>query len=211
MELAEEVLTDEEKVQISKKSHDAQESYLRSKKIILKDSERKEQWLAIAAENEWSEKPPAKLRTEMDVQMQYLMIIPCVIAALWLLSTWYFSIGRWFEIRDGEIHTSWGQSFPLTAITKIDKKQWRDKGIARLRYVHENRPGKFVVDNYKFHRKSTDRILYLIEQAVSEDKIVNGPPESLAVDSPKVGDETVHDVDDHTTVVEAPVSIPDNQ
>ena len=62
----------------------------------------------------------------------------------------------------------------------LNKRKWRDKGIAKVTYRDGNRKRRFVIDDYKFHRHPTDAILYELEQKIGVDKITGGPPESPA-------------------------------
>ena len=71
-------------------------------------------------------------------------------------------------------------SVELDRIVSIDKKQWKDKGIAKITYEDGGRNRRFVLDNYKFDRHPTTEILRQIEANVGPDKIVGGPPEPAA-------------------------------
>lgn len=176
--LAEETFTEEQVEEVGPVTgHHAQEAFDKLRRVAAEHEPTFTKWEEVAAEEGWSEELPEKVRTDDDIFMQFVMAIPCAIAGAWMLLTVVLSNGRWIELRDGAIHTSWGQTFPLSSVTQIDKRQWRDKGIARVKYNHEGKAGKFVVDDYKFHRKTTDQILLEIEQSVGEDKITGGPPE----------------------------------
>ncbi len=134
-------------------------------------------WESRATAEGWSMTPPAKLRTDGAILNQHIMAVIAALGAAHFLFTVYRTRGRWFELGESGITSRWGESFSLDQVTEIDKKQWRDKGIARLRYKDsKGRQRTFVVDDYKYHRKTTDRILWHIENVVGFDKIVSGKP-----------------------------------
>lgn len=136
-----------------------------------------EGWDAKAAEEGWESTPPAKLRTDGAIFNQFPMAIGALLLGAHFLFTVYRTRGRWFQLDESGITSRWGESFSLDQITEIEKSQWRKKGIARLRYNDaKGRQRTFVVDDYKYHRKTTDRILWHIENAVGFDKIVGGKP-----------------------------------
>ena len=189
-------VTEEEFAPLHPHGHEKQETFDKLLEFTKERPELVSQWEELATEKGWPTELPETIRSDEDIQMQFIMVIPCAIAAAWLLLTVYFANGRWIELRDGQMFTSWGQTFPISSITKIDKRQWRDKGIARVKYEHEGRKGKFVVDDYKFHRKTTDEILLRIEQEVGAEKISGGPPEA----PPEINDESVHHKEDQTVL-----------
>jgi hypothetical protein len=87
--------------------------------------------------------------------------------------------GRWIEANDTGIISSWGQSLRFDQITAVNKRKWRDKGIAKVAYVDEKgRKRRFVIDDFKFHRYPTDDILYELEQRIDPALISGGPPEA---------------------------------
>ena len=176
-EIAERGLTDEQQHELHDGAHGGNEVYQRLVELRAGDTEVAEEWMSLAEQNDWAPEPPEKLRTDGDIAGQYVMAGIAAIACVWMLTTVLRSNGRWIELADDVINTSWGQSFPLAGVTQINKKQWRDKGIARVKYTHDGRSGTFVVDDYKYHRKTTDEILRRIERIAGVDKITGGPPE----------------------------------
>ena len=95
------------------------------------------------------------------------------------------------------MRSSWGQSFQFDQVESLDKRKWRNKGIANVVYRDGARKRRFVIDDYKFMREPTDAILYELEQRIGIEKITSGPPEPLP-------DEHVDDA-----VVDAPTSAED--
>jgi hypothetical protein len=116
-------------------------------------------------------------KTGPEIVTQFVMAVLISLAGLVLLSIPVRSRGRWIESTDTGITSSWGQSLNFDQVVTIDKRKWRDKGIAKVAYVDNNRRRKFVIDDYKFDRYPTDAILYELEQHAGHDKIINGAPE----------------------------------
>ena len=189
--IAEEVLPNEKKQEIASAGHGRTDAYLLIKKQMPDYPALKEAWETKAAAEGWPAIPPKKLRTEGDILGQYVMAAIALAGGVWFFTTVLRTYGRWFELIENGITSRWGESFSLDQVTAIDKKQWRDKGIARVRYkTSGGRQKTFVVDNYKYHKKTTDEILRQIEVGAGYDKIVNGKPEpeatSAVIDSPVV-------------------------
>jgi hypothetical protein len=115
-----------------------------------------------------------------EIVTQFVMAAIAGVAGVFLLSIPLRARGRWIELDDSTVRTSWGQSFELDQIEVINKRKWRGKGIARIYYRDGGRVRQFVLDDFKFLRKPTDEIMFEIEQRVGSEKITGGPPESLA-------------------------------
>lgn len=115
--------------------------------------------------------------SKYDVYVQFIMAAAMIVAGLLLVSNPLRARGRWIEFGPTGLSSSWGESFGPEQVQLIDKRKWKGKGIAKVRYLAGNKRGMFVVDDYKFDRYRTDAILYLLEQRVDPEKIVNGPPE----------------------------------
>lgn len=112
-----------------------------------------------------------------DVIMQFIMATIMIVAGLFLISNPLRARDRWIEFGPEGLTSSWGDGIRPEQVELIDKRKWKGKGIAKVRYVTGNKRGTFVVDDYKFNRYRTDAILYLLEQQVDHEKIVNGAPE----------------------------------
>lgn len=185
IELAEEQLPAEKKEELAHAGHGKKDMYVKLKKQVPDFPELKAAYESKAEAEGWPADPPAKLREEGDILGQYVMAGLAALGAVWFLLTVFRTSGRWFELNEGGVTSRWGETFTLDQVTAIDKKQWRDKGIARLRYKDaKGRAKTFVVDNYKYHKKTTDRIMYQIEQHVGLEKIAGSKPD-LDPDAPK--------------------------
>ena len=166
-----------EELELGSKGHD--DLYKKVKKRMADFPDFQETWEARATAEGWPPEPYEKLRGMGDIYYNYVMAGICSLGGAWLVLTLLRTSGRWFELNEQGVDSRWGESFSLDQITAIDKRQWRDKGIARLRYTDSNgRSRTFVVDNYKYHRKTTNRIMYRIENEIGLDKITGGRPDA---------------------------------
>jgi hypothetical protein len=139
------------------------------------------------------------IKSRADVIMQFVMAAGSGAIGLWLLWGVFRARGRWIEASDTELTSSWGQSLNYDQIVSIDKRKWRKKGIAKIRYQDGGRTRRFTIDDFKFERDATDHILYEIEKKIGYDKITGGPPESASAqlaDGPS--EELVEDTEPRT-------------
>lgn len=204
MEIGESTISEEQLEEFHKIAAEEEDHHkyfqLVAKEVVESDTTAGE-WKALTEAKGWPIEAPKKLRSEGDIVMNYIMAVLSAVAAVWMLTTVYLSRGRWIQFENGVISTSWGQTFPASSVTQIEKRQWKDKGIARVKYEHEGRKRKFVVDDYKYHRKTTDEILRQIELIAGEDKITGGPAEEPPTDDDTVrqqADQTVMDAQAHS-------------
>ncbi len=154
----------------------------------------------VAKENGWPiEKPDEKkvlVKTVEDIKSRYdwkiksQFVMIAVAAPVGFFSLWVYlgSRGRWLEADNSGITSSWGQQFDFDNIRTLDKKQWKNKGIARITYDAEGHTKKFVLDNYKFDRWAVDDILLRVESQITDNQIVGGCPEPLAQEQQEVMD-----------------------
>jgi len=139
------------------------------------------------------------VKTGPDIVTQYIMAAITGLAGLFLLSIPLRSRGRWIELDKSGLRSSWGQALNLDQIELINKRKWREKGIAKITYRDGARKRRFVIDDFKFMRSPTDDILFEIEQRVGTEKITGGPPEALA-------DEPAEEPTDATPIEEGDAS-----
>jgi len=152
-----------------------------------------EEWKQIAAENDWPVIPPGEPKTDGDIVTQFVMAAMTGGISLLFLTIWFRSRGRWIEGDGAGLRSSWGQSFTYDQITSLDKKLWRNKGIAKVSYQDGNRTRRFVVDDFKFQRKPTDAILLQLESHIDPALITGGPPEPSPEEH---GEETADEASD---------------
>ncbi|MEQ8837607.1 MAG: hypothetical protein RID07_12445, partial [Lacipirellulaceae bacterium] len=87
------------------------------------------------------------------------------------------SLGTWIEGNGSSITSSWGQTVPFDQVTQLDKKKWKNKGIAKVQYTDNGKKKTFVIDDFKFLREPTGDILRQLEGSIDHGKIVIGKPE----------------------------------
>lgn len=143
----------------------------------LMEEKRGNEWDDYARERGWPTDSPGEPKSETDIQMQYIMAAVSGLVGLMVLFGVWRSRGRWIEADKNGLTSSWGQSFAFDRVVSIDKKKWRNKGIAKIRYEDGNRTKTFVLDDFKFKRGPTDEILQLVETKAGADKITGGQPE----------------------------------
>jgi hypothetical protein len=158
----------------------AQERALVFEKLL--DEGRGDDWDAEAIERGWSTSPPAKSKHaeefEVDVKMQFWMAGLAGLVGLFPLLSVFRSRGRWIELSGDTLTSSWGQTVKMDQVTSLEKRQWRNKGIAKLIY-NDGKKRTFVIDDFKFKRGPTDEILAEVEKRIGHDKITGGPPEGF--------------------------------
>ena len=152
------------------------QNVVRNEYVKYVEEGREDEWRQRATEEGLPLKPD-RPHGEGDFIMQYIMAGFAGVASLILLTTVFRARGRWIELNGATLTSSWGQTLECDQITQIDKKRWRDKGIAKISYEQDGRKRRFVIDDFKFVREETDAILYEIEGHVEMDRIVGGPPE----------------------------------
>jgi len=163
----------------------------------LSDADRKPMWKEIADENGWSSKLLKKddnvASIESNIIYQYVFIAIGLVIGLPCLA-WYFrSRSTWIESTDEGLRASWGQELKISQIRKFDKKKWENKGIGVLYYeTDQGGEDKFVIDDLKYERKTTDEIVRWIESQIPTEMIVNGVPEPTDRD-----DENGEEADEH--------------
>lgn len=174
----------------------AQERAVAFEKLLEED--RGDEWDAYAIERGWSTVPPAASKPheeyEVDVKMQFWMAGGTALLAFFPLLAVWRSRGRWIELSDQGLTSSWGQTVAFDQAELLEKRQWRSKGIAKLRYDDGVRKRTFVIDDFKFKRAPTDEILAELEKRIGLDKITGGPPEGFEVAEAEVTTEMSADV-----------------
>ncbi len=114
-----------------------------------------------------------------EIFTQYVQAVVAALVGLYLLSIPLRARGRWIEGNESGITSSWGQSFQYDQVEQVNKRRWRDKGIAKVTYIADGRRQMFVIDDFKFMREPTDQILFDLEQRIEIERITGGPPEPL--------------------------------
>ena len=137
----------------------------------IQEQDIKKRWEAIANEKGWStELLPEEPKTDNDITVQYIMAAITGCLALPFLVSYFRSRGQWVELDDDGIRTSRGQEFRLNQITVVDKRKWKNKGIAVISYLkpEDGRERKFVLDAFKFQATPTDQMMEVIDSKIAE-------------------------------------------
>lgn len=135
------------------------------------------QWDAMTKSNGW--KPgipkykPAELTTN-TIYSYFIGVLFTFIAGLPCLITYLRCLGKWVGVEGDGLVNAKGQKVAFADITKIDKSRWEKKGIAKLKYSDAGAEKSFVLDDLKFDRETTDRIMEMVEEKVGVDKIDGG-------------------------------------
>jgi hypothetical protein len=163
--------------------YDGEYGYPRQRERALKYQEIKESgggiadWEDFAKSQGWPTELPGEPKTEGEIQFQFIMAGIAALLAVWCFTIVWRARGRWIELAGNKLTSSWGQSVNLPDVISINKKQWQKKGIARIHYQDGARRGRFVIDDFKYKREPTDKILREIESRVGTHKIRDGYPE----------------------------------
>jgi len=156
-----------------------QERALAFEKLL--SEKRGDDWDAYATQRGWSTTPPQEPKSEeeyeVSIKMQFAMAGLAGVVAIFPLGAVWLSRGRWIELGNQGLTSSWGQTVSMDQVESLEKRQWRSKGIAKLRYNEGGRTRTFVIDDFKFKREPTDQILVEIENRIGHDKITGAPPE----------------------------------
>ena len=153
----------------------------------LEAAERVDKWKAIAKQNDWPTVVPTKTAEEMRGELtgQYVWGGLNLLAGLPALFLYFRSRGSWVEATPDGLKTSWGQQVRFADVTKLDKRRWQRKGIARATYrptqANSTSGGAervFVFDDFKFQREPLGQMLRDLEAVLEPAQIVGGPPEA---------------------------------
>jgi hypothetical protein len=160
----------------------------------LTDDQRSKAYKELAEAKGWPQKRPTADESVKKIKdlftWQYIFMALGFGAGVPLVAWYLKNKGSWIELRDDNtIVSSWGQQVSFDQIERFDKKKWEKKGIG---VVHYNDGGakKFILDDLKFARKSTDQIVRIMEEKIGKAKIVNGLPEENQVSGTKDADDS---------------------
>ena len=145
----------------------------------LPAEERIEQWEALASQNDWPSRTPDKSAEEIrdDITGQYFWAFLNFVIGLPALVLLLRSRGSWVERTEKGVRTSWGQELSFSAVSRLNKKKWKDKGIARATYDENGATRTFVFDDFKFDREPIGKMLRDLEAMLKPEQIVGGPTE----------------------------------
>jgi hypothetical protein len=128
-------------------------------------------WEKLCAERGWTTTAPEKYLGPGKYREQFWS--GGSTALIGLISLIYWQRQRKSKIRSDEsgISSTLGVRIPYSAITRIDKKAWKQKGFAYVHYKDGAAEKKFTLDDAKYDPKSLDTIL--------ADAVSNAAPETV--------------------------------
>ncbi len=120
-------------------------------------------WAEHAAAEGWPTTRPEKREINDKFTQK---VLAAITAPVGLFFMWSFlsARGRWVEVDEQAVRTSRGQVAEYDSISSIDKSRWQRKGIAVIHYGQDGTEGRIVLDDWKFEREPTKRILSAIEE-----------------------------------------------
>jgi len=137
-----------------------------------------EAWQEIVKKNNWPiGEPKTPTSATGFTYFNYFMAVVCIPLGLLALMKYLKTNNTWIEATSTALESSWGTKFSFDEIKSIDKKKWAQKGIARIAYGQAGHESFFVLDDFKYDRGPADEILYMMEQKLSDDQILNGDRE----------------------------------
>lgn len=143
------------------------------------------QWESDAVERGWLPIPPEKASHELEALIlnQYILMAGCIVVGVIMFAKWYLPRGTWIEGDENQVGDSQGRCFPLESLIGIDRRRWEQKGIAVLHFQQDSGKTKFILDDFKYSREATGKILNHAEsklQAIIE-KSQNRPQDEESI------------------------------
>jgi hypothetical protein len=144
----------------------------------VSDRAQRERWTEIAEEHGWDKTlPPERPKSELKIRGQFYFAAGLAVPGVCYIFFFLRDRRRWIEMSETGLRSSWGQQLDFGQIVLLDKKHWKKKGIARVRYEENGRRRTLTLDDWKYEPKTTLAILRGVEAHVGIDKIINGAPE----------------------------------
>jgi hypothetical protein len=136
-----------------------------------------QEWMKYAESQGWPLEDPGEPKSQIDIWFNYVLAVVCIPLGAYLLFCVARARTRWIEADERAIRASWGPEAPLDSIVGLNKRQWQKKGIAKVQYEDNGRRKQFVLDDFKFRREPTGRILRKVEAHLRPEQITGGAPE----------------------------------
>lgn len=153
----------------------------------LDESDRVERWETLAEKEGFSMRVPAEDETSealrSKIVYQYFFIALGILVGFPLLAKYFIDKESWIESTEDSLKASWGQEMKVSQITKFNKEKWDKKGIGVFHYKTDDGISRtFVIDDLKYNRENTDKIVRWVESQIPVDMIVGGTPEQAPRD-----------------------------
>jgi hypothetical protein len=115
-----------------------------------------EEWKKLSAEHQWPLIPEKRTQDEIETQKHFA--IGCGVVAVGILVTFLFNRGRTLRADREAFYTPSGRRIPFASVFRIDRRKWKNKGLAIIHYRDgDGTEKKAVIDDLKFG--GADRIL----------------------------------------------------
>ncbi len=155
----------------------------------MESGPKQERWEQLAREKGWKlNKPHTAEEIQSRIFQQDVMLGICLLVGLPALLKYFSSRNSWVEGTTTGWTTSWGESVEFKSVKQLNKKKWKNKGIARATYESNGQEKTFVFDDFKFDREPTGKILRNLEATLSDEQIVEGPREEDTREEETVAD-----------------------
>ncbi len=151
----------------------------------LKDEARLGDWSEVAAERGWSDEFPGAPKEVTDIQLQLVLAAVVAVPGVLCIIVLLVVRKRWIEMDENGLSTSWGKQLEFDQITLLNKKQWKKKGIAKVRHEQDGKQRQLVLDDWKYDTEPTVEMLREIESHIELEQIVGGLPEPAAPEEPE--------------------------
>jgi len=134
------------------KNNERAEVYLPLKEQYEDDKKQLEtEWAEIQEARGWSGKTPKKIYSDQDILTQYLFAAFGYLGFLGTLGYYFWSLPRTLAFSEDKLTLPDGRVIDIYTIKNIDKRAWKSKGIAKVRYqVAPGKMEKAQLDDYKF-------------------------------------------------------------
>ncbi len=139
------------------------------------------EWVALAETNGWKTEFPTE-RTDNDIMTQYIMGAMCTAVGLFFFGSFLMMTRRYVETDDEALwdrknRATWDQ------ITEIDKTRWPTKGIAVVHFKEGGQSKRIVLDDWKFDRNETQRIMAHVESKTGATADESDPSPETSLES----------------------------
>lgn len=140
----------------------------------LTDEQGASQWETLIAANNWAKsKPKDPEIVAGKLKFQWFLFGAGLILGTFFLVKYLRLLSSWMEADEKGLKTSWDQELTFNAITKVNKRRWKSKGIATVDYLDEAGQKKtMVLDDFKYHRETIGKILRMAESGLRDDQII---------------------------------------
>lgn len=110
--------------------------------------------------------------------------VAVVLLPLGLFFTWWYltAPGKWIQMNEQGLTTSWGQKTDFSSISSINMLRWKTKGIARVSYQEGGATKRLVLDDWKYTREPIQAMVKAVEGRLRPDQIVGGEPTPKAAE-----------------------------